>query len=337
MKLVTAAPASCTQVMFDRMEAPRARFGMVQSGTFALMIGGTGSSEEQAEFLDALEWETRPFEEDLSLSTLGETRAATIGEGRILVLSADASPFIFDMLDASRRVTPLVLHAGAGVQSALVSVPGVGAMAIGGRAGGVPRQGVSLVEPDGTVRSLQLSEPRSDAAAAVLGQDVLVVGGNATGNAEVLLAGSEVGQPVDGVSDGVRSGALLIGDGTSRALLLGGLDQADTVRQDTLRFDECPSNCSASSGPIWTTARTGGTVPEQSTLIIGGESSPLVEKVRWSGDDVQIEPVLALSSARAFPGAIVYEGGAIVVAGGEDGGEAADGLEFCVPSALEPL
>jgi hypothetical protein len=337
LRVVTAPPSSCEPVTFNALEAPRAGFGMVQSGTFALVVGGTTPSDEQIEFFDALEWESRLFEADFSLSFLGETRAATIGEGKILVLPADASPFIFDMLDVTQRITSVVLHSGAGPQSALVSIPGVGAMVIGGDAGGAPRAGVSLVEPDDSVTSLQLSVPRSGAVATALGEDVLVVGGDAAGDAEILLAGSSTGQPIAGVADGVRNGALLVGDGETRALLLGGTDDSGSLRQDTLRFDGCPGSCASSAGPAWGTARLRAVVPEQTALIVGGEASQLVEEVEWSGDTVGIESVLELDVPRAAAGAIVYESGLLVVAGGDDGTGPREDFELCIPAALEPL
>ena len=339
LRVVAAAPASCVPVSFDEMQAPRAEFGMVQTGTFALVVGGTTPDDEQVEFFDALEWESRLFLDDFSLSFLGETRVATVGEGQILVLPAAATPFVFNMLDASDRITQVNLHVGAGAQSALVSIRGVGAMVIGGESGGAARVGVSLVEPDGTVTSTstRLSEPRAGATATALGEDVLVVGGNAEGSAEILLAGGGVGEPIDGVADGIRRGGLLVGDGASRALLIGGTDDAGAVRQDTLRFEGCPGACASGAGPSWTTARTRAILPEYSALVVGGDDSRNVEEVRWDGSDVAISPVVELSSVRAAAGAIVYESGAFVVSGGDDGSDIRGDSEFCVPNTLGAL
>jgi hypothetical protein len=336
MRLVTASPSSCTLVSFDTMEAPRAFFGMVPSGTFALLAGGTVSSEqEQVEYFNALEWESRPFTEDFSLSELGETRAASIDEGHILVLPTDAAPFIFDMLDATNRT--VVLHAGAGLQSALVSVPGLGAMVIGGEAAGQPQSAVSLVAADGSITSLELSEPRSGPAAVALGADVLIAGGDAEGNAELLREGSSTGQPVASVMDGVRNAAFLVGDGSSRALWMGGTDATGSLRQDTVRFDGCPDDCTSTGGPTWTNARTQVLQLAQSTLIIGGRGSQLVEEVRWDADQVEIQQLLELVAPRAGAGGILLESGAFVVAGGDDGTLIRDDMEFCVPNELSPL
>ncbi len=337
LRVVTAAPLSCERVTFDRLEAPRAFFGMVRSGTFALIVGGTTPSDEQVEFLDALEWESRLFSEDFALSDLGETRAVSIDDAEILVLPTDAGPFIFNMLDSARRITSVVLHTGAGPRSALVSVPGVGAMVIGGEVAGEAQSAVSLVEPDGQVTSLQLSEPRSGSAATALGTDVLVVGGNLEGNAEILLDGAAMGQPVANAMDGVRESGLLVGDGESRALLMGGTDAADTLRQDTVRFDGCPNRCESSAGPQWTTARLEALQPARSALVIGGTGSQLVDEVRWNGADVAIQPLLQLDVPRAGAAGIVLESGAFIVAGGDDGVSIRDDFEFCVPAALESL
>ncbi|MGB5547240.1 MAG: hypothetical protein WCB63_05375 [Polyangiales bacterium] len=338
LRVVTSGPSSCERVTFDLLESPRAFFGMVRSGTFALIAGGTGPSEEQIEFFDQLQWESRLFSEDFSLSDLGETQAASIDEAEILVLpSNNATPFIFNMLDATSRITTAVLHLGAGPRSALVSVPGVGAMVIGGEVGGQATSEVTLVRPGGEVTSLQLSEPRSGAAATALGTNVLVAGGNAEGNAEILLDGETLGQTLAGVVDGVREGGFLVGDGESRALWMGGTDAGDTIRQDSLRFDDCPGDCASSAGPQWTTARLNTLLPAQSTLLIGGDDSSLVEKVGWNGGDVEIATLLQMESPRAGAGGLVLESGAFIVAGGDDGVSIRDDFEFCVPAALGPL
>ena len=337
LRVVTAAPSSCERVTFDLLEAPRAFFGMVQSGTFALVVGGTSPSEEQVEFLDLLEWESRLFSEDIVLADLGATRAASIDEAEILVLPSNTGPFIFNMVDVTRRITPVELPNGAGPRSALVSIPGVGAMVIGGEFAGEAQSAVTLVEPGGDVTSLQLSEARSGPAATALGTDVLVVGGDAGGTAEVLIDGAAVGQPVAGVMDGVREAGLLVGDGESRALWMGGTNAADILRQDTIRFDGCPNRCVSAAGPQWTTARLDALQPAQSELVIGGDGSQLVDEVRWNGADVEIHQLLQLDVPRAGAGGIVLESGAFIVAGGDDGVSIREDFEFCVPASLEPL
>ena len=167
LRVVAAPASSCERVTFDLLESPRAFFGMVRSGTFALAVGGTSASDDQIEFFDALEWESRLFPDDFSVSDLGDTRAASIDETQILVLPTNAGPFIFDMVDSSSRITPVVLHNGAGPDSALVSVPGIGAMVIGGDVSGEAQSGVSIVEPDGQVTSMQLNEARINARSSL--------------------------------------------------------------------------------------------------------------------------------------------------------------------------
>lgn len=337
MRVVATTPSTCATVGFNEMEAPREAFGMVQSDTFALLVGGTGPSEEQVEFLDALEWASRLFPEEFALSSLGPTRAASIDEDQILVLSENASPFVFNMDDPDNRVTTVVLHPGAGARSGLVSVPERGAIVVGGELSGQPQDGASLVTPDGTITSLRLSEPRSGPAVAALGTDVLVVGGEPIGTAELFIDGSSTGEPVASLGDGVRLSGILASDTQSRALLLGGTDGNGTVRGDTVRFDGCPDACAATPGPVWGTARLEVLQPAQSALLVGGTGSRLVEEVQWMSDEVAIAPVLELDFPRASPGGIVLESGAFIVGGGSDGVSVRGDFEFCVPSELEPL
>ena len=341
IRVVATAPSSCEKVSFNFMVAPRSRFGMALSGSFALLAGGT-STDVQLELLDALRWAFNTASvDDLNalLEPLGDTRVATIDATQTLVLPADAAPFVFDIAEATaeNQRTRVDLHTGAGPRSALVSVPGLGAMVIGGEAGGVPRDGVTLVASDAETTSLQLSEPRSGAMAAAMGTDVLVVGGNEVGNAEILREGASIGEPVTSLMDRVREGGLLVGDGASRALLVGGVDDTATLRQDTVEFTSCPDACESSTGPTWATARLEAVLPERSTLLIGGVDSRRVEQVRWSGDSVEIAPLLDLVEARAAAGAVVLESGAFIVGGGDDGAVRRDDFEFCVPSELEPL
>jgi len=337
MRVVAAAASSCELVTFNSLQAPRSFFGMTQSGTFALVVGGTSAGEEQVEFFDALEWESRLFDEDFSVPTLGRTRTVSIDEAKILVVPENTSPFIFDMFDRTQRISPVLLHDGAGSRSGLASVPGLGAMVIGGEVIGQPQSGVSLVGPDDSVTSLELSEPRSLPSAATLGTDVLVAGGNDEGNAEILVDGLSTGRPLEGFADGVRSSGLLVSDGVSRALWLGGTDATGAIRQDTVDFEDCPSSCVTMAGPVWATARLGVFQPDRSALIIGGDDSQRVEEVRWGADQVTIAPLLELQVPRAGAGAIVLESGAFIVAGGDDGVDIREDFEFCAPAALTPL
>jgi len=341
IRMVAAAPSSCERVAFNVMEARRAHFGMVLSGQFALLAGGT-SAEAQLEFFDALEWDSNTNTlDDLNkdLDPFGETRAVSIDETQILVMPAEAAPFVFDMADRDNRTTPVVgLHAGAGPRSALISVPGLrAAIVIGGEVEGAPQSGVTLVERDAELTSLQLREPRSGPVAVAMGTDVLVVGGNQVGDAEILVEGESIGELVTSLMDGVREGGVLAGDGESRALLLGGVDDADTLRQDTIEFTACPDACVQATGPTWSTARQEALLPQDSTLLIGGTDSRLVEEVRWPSGVVEIAPLLELDTARAGAGAVVLESGAFVVAGGDDGVSSRNDFEFCVPATLEPL
>ena len=77
--------------------------------------------------------------------------------------------------------------------------------------------------------------------------------------------------------------------------------------------------------------------PADSALLVGGESSSLVEEVLWEDGNVGIEALLQMQFPRAGAGGLVLESGAFVVAGGDDGVSIREDFEFCVPAALEPL
>ena len=162
-------------------------------------------------------------------------------------------------------------------------------------------------------------------------------GGDALGTAELIREGMTMGEPVTSLADGVRTGGSLVGDGQSRALLVGGTDQGGTVRMDTVRFDQCPDSCVSATGPDWTTARLEVLVPQLSTLLIGGTNSRLVDEVLWDGQTVAIQPLLELNLPRAGAGGIVLESGAFIVGGGNDGVSTREDFEFCAPDQLSPL
>jgi hypothetical protein len=88
---------------------------------------------------------------------------------------------------------------------------------------------------------------------------------------------------------------------------------------------------------MWSTARLAVLLPEDSTLLVGGTDSRLVEEVRWPSGSAEITRLLELNIPRAGAGAIMLESGAFIVGGGDDGVVARDDFEFCVPAALEPL
>lgn len=342
VRLVAAEPSSCELVTFETIGVPRSSLGIVRAGTFVFLAGGTQSQTDQLGFFDILQWLAVGEDgfEPPELPVLGPTRAALVEENVFFVLPESSAPFLFNLdpdTEEDERVVDVVLHPGAGPSSALVSVPDRGAMVIGGGLGDTAQSGVSLVRANGTVQFLSLSEPRSGAVATVFGRDVLVVGGDPVGNAELLVDGRSTGEPVTGLSDGARSNGIIVGDGESRALLLGGSDALGTVRQDTVFFTGCPTACAQQAGPAWTDARLEVSQPVGSQLLIGGANSTLVDEVQFEGGDVEVAALLRLQIPRAAAAGILLESGAFIVAGGTDGSTIRNDLEFCVPQALSPL
>lgn len=340
VRLVAARSTSCERVTFVRLETPRAFFAMLPSGTFATSFGGSSSTlpTDQVELLDMLQWK-KGLVSDVAFSPLGPTRAALIDETKALVVPNDASAFIFDLNKPGDGAIPVTLHPGSGPASALLSVPGRGAMVVGGEIDGTAVAQVSLVSSDGTVSALSLDAPRAGPVATALGQNVLVVGGDSLGSAELLEDGQTTGIPVTSLTDGVRQDALLVGDTQSMALLLGGTDANGALRRDTVVFNGCSddSGCQSASGPSWATARSGVLNPAGSTLLVGGEDSTLVEEVFWSRGTALIGPFSNLSFPRAGAAGVVLESGALIVAGGDDGVGSRSDFEFCVPSELTRL
>ncbi len=340
VRLVAARSASCARVTLVRLETPRANFAMLPSGTFSTSFGGSSStlSTDQVEWLDMLQWKKGLFT-GVAFSRLGPTRGALIDETKALVLPNDAAPFIFDLNNPSEGGLPVTLHPGAGPASALLSVPGRGAMVVGGEIDGTPVAQVSLVASDGEVSLLSLNQARAGAVATALGQNVLVVGGNDVGSAELLKDAQTTGIAVTSLADGVRQDALLVGDTQSMALLLGGTGENGALRQDTVVFHGCSDEdgCESGPGPSWATARTGVLHPAGSTLLVGGAGSTLIEEVFWTQKFALIGPFARLSSPRAGAAGVVLESGALIVAGGDDGVASRSDFEFCVPTELTRL
>ncbi len=333
MTVVVGEPNTCGRIDGLRLGTSRQALGTSLYETFAFVAGGS-EADPQVEFVDLLSQEPGTF--DVELDPLGATQVADIGDGQVLVVSAQAGPFIFDLSNPDDRATPVALHAGAGLASALASVAGKGAYVIGGDDDGTPTDVISIVGLDGTVEERTLSTPRLGAAAVAVGDSVLVVGGDAAGSAEVISP-SGIATTIDGFADGVREFALLLTDDGATALLVGGLDASAEVRSNTWLFADCPDPCTPSAGPDWLNPRAGAITPTGSALIVGGEGSRLVERVDFVSGSASISTMAELELPRSQPGAIELESGVLIVLAGNDGAGPRDDVEYCFPAALNPL
>lgn len=334
MTIVVGEPSTCGRLEGPRLATGRANLGASLFETFAFIAGGS-ENDPQVEFFDLLRQELGVFEVDLD--QLGSAQVAAIADGQSLVVSMEAAPFIFNLADDDNRIVPVTLHDGAGPASALVTVVGQGTYVIGGDDGGAATSSVSVVDADGGVVERTLSVVREGAAVAGFGEHVLVVGGDATGSAELLSPTGET-TPIEGFTDGVRSFGLLIANlAGDEALLIGGLDATDELRSDTVLFTGCPQSCVASVGPSWTESRAGTVTTVGSQLLIGGEGSRLVQEVRFTDGAVSIASVGELTVARSRAAATLLESGVLIVIGGHDGVAARDDIEICFPAELVEL
>lgn len=341
VRMPMGVPGECAELTGEAMQLGEAHgsAGVVRAGIFALVAGGETSAgpSSGAEAFDLLRMGRAAEIEDLPLPA-GPTAAATMGGGRVLLVPDAVDPVIYDLSDPEQRVHPVSLHAGADASSAVVSLPEGGAVVLGG-GGAAPVDGVTWVERDGRTREARLAVPRAHAAAALLGDLVLLAGGMADGAplAEVLGPTDGTGRMVaDEPDHGVRDGAVLaVREG--RAWLLGGVDAAGDPRTDTVLFSGCPDACVLDAGSPWPDARAGvAPVPtDAGVLLVGGDpSNSLVDHARLDATPPQIQPLFQLAVPRGEAGAMLLEAGILVVLGGRGPGGVLDSVELCWPSEL---
>ncbi len=337
VRIPVGIPDSCAIMDGMTLGAGRAVVGVARHGTFALTVGGVAAEGPSAAtgYLDLLELRAASFD-DLG-APAGAARAVPYGSSESVVLS-DA-PFRYDIGSAEMPVLAADLHDGAGLSSAAVALRPRGAVVVGGSGpGDEPVAEVTWIDADGASTRSRLATPRAGAAAALVGSDVLVVGGHAAGAwAERLRPGAD-GEPLDLPDHGPRPGAVLVADADSgRALLLGGEAEDGTIRADTVVFT-CAATCTAEPGPEWSRARTGfATValPTGGGLLAGGDGPvDAVDRVTFEEDGVRIAPVGDLEAARGGASGLSIDAGLVFIVGGlGSGGPRAD-VEVCFPRSL---
>ncbi|MFW6051940.1 MAG: hypothetical protein ACODAU_12250 [Myxococcota bacterium] len=342
VRVPVGPPGTCATLRGEgtALEVPREAAGVARDATFALVAGGVAAAGPTGatEAFDLLRAAGAGSIEDLS-APAGRTRAALLAPGRVLLVADGAEPVIYDLSDPERRTESVPLHAGADARSAVLPLPDGGAVVVGGGAG-APVPGVTWVDADGGTRSAELAVPRSHAAAAPLGDLVLVAGGMAAGEplAELIGRGDAEGRPVvQELDHGERAGAHLAVRG-GRAWLLGGTDAGGAPRIDTVLISGCPDACAASGGPAWPDARTEmATVPTEEGVLLVGGSPPTtrVEHARLDAATPTFELAYELAEPRAAAGAIRLEAGVLVALGGRGPGGVLDTVELCWPDMLE--
>lgn len=344
LRIVVGPPGSCAELTGDRaaLATPRASAGVVDEDTFALVAGGfeVSGASGRVEAFDLVRMQRAAEIADLP-SLAGASRAAPVGDGKVLVVSDQAAPVLYDLRNPDQRLVPVTLHAGADATSAVVALPDGGAVVLGG-GGDAPVDGVTWVASDGTTHAARLAVPRARAAATAFGDLVLVAGGMADGDPLVELIGpaDTMGRVVAAEpTHGVRDGALLAERG-GRAWLLGGTDALGDVRTDTLLLSGCPDACAVAPGPTWPDARVGvAALPiDAGLLLVGGGDAgapgALVERARLDTALPTFEPAPPLAVPRSQAGVVRFASGVTVVLGGRAAGGVTGSVEVCWPDGF---
>lgn len=341
VRVPVGQPDTCEVIAGMVVDSPRSALGLSPQGTFALTIGGRGSSgaSDAAGYLDLLRLEGDAF--DPLDVPLGVAVAVPLSRALALVVSEGREPFIYDVSSATAPVLPVVLHPGAGLRSALAALPAGGAVVAGGDVGGLAVSDVTWIGPMGDTSTTRLVVARIGAAIATFGDAVLIAAGADGGPlAERATAASAAFEPVaPAFDDGVRVGAALFVDPASgTALLVGGLGADGSIRADTVVLSGCPSACVATAGPAWPSPRPDTVavhLPSGGGLIVGGTGPvAVVDRVILDAEGARFEAAGSLATPRQAPAALALEQGVTFVVGGlGPEGPRAD-VEVCFPPAL---
>lgn len=342
VRIALGAPDSCETLVGVDLAVPRSAVGAARQGTFALAAGGVEGDADSsaADYLDLLQLAAAPL--PALDAPIGAARATPIGAAGSIVLAAARPPFRYDLYAEDERVREGGLHAGAGSASVAVGLASQGAVILGGRADdGSAVDRATWIDVAGTVSATSLAAARADATAALVGSDVLVVGGadEPSGPWAELLPPRGDGLALDLLPDAERSGGTLISLGGGRALLVGGADATGAARTDTVLFDcSAPGTCTAAAGPPWLRARAGFAaipLPGGGALLAGGDGPvAAVDRVEPDGEGARIAEVGNLALPRENPAGLALPSGLAFVIGGRGEGSPLGSVELCFPASL---
>lgn len=339
LRLLVGEPGTCATIEDYALPSARSGLAVSEANGFVLVAGGSGDLTGELGLLDRLTVRSSTLPERAPVAPLGDTRAAPLGEGRVLVLPAETEPFVFDLGTETDRVQAVVAHTGAGGGS-VIALPDGSTMIVGGDAEGAlgatwTRVSVS-VDPDDAnevvLVSTQgtLAAERLRPALAVFGDLLYVFGGQPVGEPFVeRLAWADAAPAGEAVDAG---GLAPAGDSQDGAVFVGSsamlfVDRGGAT-PDTWRLTGCPAACALEPGPAWDNARAGAEV--HGDLIVGGEGSTRIERVR--PDEAQpFSPAFTLQRARAAAGVLATDDGGVLVAGGESAGTRRADVERCFP------
>ena len=328
-RIVVGQQGTCELLPDAQLDVARTGAAAAHVDTFGMLAGGTDSSGEPSDdvaYIDLL----RMFSSRLEQlpSAVGPGRGNRLGDFSALLVH-DGRAFTYDLNRAEDRSSPIELHEGAGMDSAVVERFPIVAVV-----GGTETNQVTWVAPTGSVLTTRLAIERRRPAAIEVDGQIVVAGGAASGPvAEVIDSTRNASVAVEGIDDGVRIDPLLI-DTPQGLWLIGGIDSEGMIRTDTVLLAGCPDDCQPSIGPEWTTARAGVTYDRNHGLLIGGNGSTHIERIV---DGPVIELHALLVSARGAPEVFSLESGMLVVTGGLGEAGARRDVEICFPWTLTPL
>jgi hypothetical protein len=356
-RIIVGTPSSCHTLTLDglvntdppALGPPRRNAAAVVRRNLVLVSGGIGADGAPDGHVDR-------FDELLidrdALPTLEET--VDIGRAHGVAINEDVSLVVGDasawLYVKGTNGPPLPQNMsgvmpGRSFESALVSLA-TGAAIVGGP----DSASVQWVDTSGAPSGRStLEAPRtSAAAAAMIGNDVLVVGGNDADHAAAeWVPNGDDGEGLSIDSLPLARGGYLLPSPDGTAAIWIGFEQDGAPSSDVYVFRGCPDACTAEPSELrWDRARTdvAAVVTEAGALwLVGGadaDGRPVadVDIVRWVGDAPSLEAGPALEHPRVGATAFEHAAGIVTVTGGQ--GEADDGLradfEMCFPSHLDP-
>ena len=369
VNVVLGEPRHCETLSSPSLAQTRVGPHLVRLHANVIVLGGLEGAEgvpsTHVQALDSVTLTTNVAASQFDALGIG------IGLGHAVVLDATRMVFASDSLtgifDASPTATaPLTTlsHSG-GSEAAVVELSGNGVAIVGGAIGGDATPQVMWVLPNGSTVETQLLHPRRAPGAALVGNRLLVVGGQAPGEPLFELA-PLMGDSVIafGPTSEQRYGAVVVSDRTRARVFVGlGTDAADggAPIDSTWALSSCAAaGCSFAPGPTLADPRTGvAVVPhvvgevgggeDYEILLLGGAdtagtASMLVDRVRFESDGTVsvaaagAPPAGLLDTPRTHAGATEIGGGVVLVAGGrDDRGDALQSLEVCFPEYLRPV
>lgn len=208
-----------------------------------LLISGGDQASANLDVYDMARWVVAPKQSQLPRVPI----SWAVSSSDLLLIDHNGATWL-DMSTYKESAVefPADLDQSAIVGGTTVGNPGDAQYIVGAtRASGEPTDQVLRVDADGTLHLLKLNTPRLGAAAAVVNDQLLVVGGADEGaGAEVTNAAGSAFEELHFPSD-ARKGAAVVAQGEKMAFLVGGRDPAadDEISGFRTMDLSCAENC----------------------------------------------------------------------------------------------